>query len=201
MNLDLLVKELKEKHNCHTIILYGSYFDNSYNKNSDIDIICVIDKGESYTDARLIDNIFLDGWIYTEKDLENIEDWYHLKDSKLLLDEKGFGKLFLAKIKEISDTVEIDLKKLEHEFTWSLKMLKRIQLEDEEGLYRKFWLLKDLLEYYFMVRGIRFKGSKKSFIYLKNNDLEIYDLFSFVYKNTCDYNKIERLIKKVFKKE
>ena len=87
MNQDLylpdLIAEMVEKHNCHTIILYGSRAENTHNPQSDIDIACFTKNGESYTDCRLRQDLFLDAWIYPEQETANIEIF--LKLIKILL--------------------------------------------------------------------------------------------------------------------
>ena len=67
---DKLIDELVSRHNCHTIILYGSYADGSCTQESDIDVICFTDYREAHTDARLWNGIFLDAWVYPVAALE-----------------------------------------------------------------------------------------------------------------------------------
>ena len=88
LNIDLLAKELKQKHHCHTIILYGSYADNTHNENSDIDIICIKKDGEHYKDARLWNDIFLDVWIYPEDKLQNLDEFIHIALNMLTSEKK-----------------------------------------------------------------------------------------------------------------
>lgn len=198
INFDLLVDELKKKHNCHTVILYGSYADNTHTENSDIDIICIGSNVEKNKDARDWSGLFLDAWVYPEDEFENLEDFLHLAGGKVLTEENYFGTLLLEKINSFPDEVEIDENEVTHIHTWCKKMLKRAQVKDIEGNYRKNWLTQDLLMIYFNVRGIRFKGSKKSFEYLKANDYVNYVLFEEIYQDNNDLVKLENLVKSVF---
>ncbi|MGH4119834.1 nucleotidyltransferase family protein [Clostridium sp.] len=42
--LENIINYLKEQYNCHSIILYGSFANDTYTDESDIDIICFCDK-------------------------------------------------------------------------------------------------------------------------------------------------------------
>ncbi|MEK7435212.1 MAG: nucleotidyltransferase domain-containing protein [Cyanobacteriota bacterium] len=201
--IETLTKELKEKHKPHTIILYGSYADNTFNENSDIDIICIKKDGEHYKDARLWNDIFLDVWIYPEDKLQNLDEFIHIAIGKVLYQEDTFGNDFINKLKTALLKPIEEFTKNEEDFSyiWSKKMIRRSKVDDIEGNYRKNWLINDLLSmYYFQVRKIRPMGIKKNLIYLKNNDFPMYQLFNEVYSNTYDFDKIDLLIDKVFLK-
>lgn len=201
LNIDLLAKELKQKHHCHTIILYGSYADNTHNENSDIDIICIGSNVLKATDSRYIDGVFLDAWVYPEESLENFEDFLQLANGKVLIEEDNYGTLLLAQINSISDELFVEPEEINHLKVWCEKMLKRAELGDIEGNYRKNWLAQDLLSIYFNIRGIRYKGSKKSFQYLKENDYLTYMLFEEIYKNINDLSLLRKLVDSVFQLE
>lgn len=198
IDFDVLAQELKVKHNCHTIILYGSYADSTHNENSDVDIVCIGESVEKNKDARDWNGLFLDAWVYPEDEVENVEAFLHLAGGKVLAEENHFGTLLLEKINSFPDEVEIDENEVNHIHMWCKKMLQRAQVKDIEGNYRKNWLTQDLLMIYFDVRGIRFKGPKKSFQYLKANDYVNYVLFEEIYQDNNDLVKLSNLVKSVF---
>jgi hypothetical protein len=60
---------------------------------------------------------------------------------------------------------------------WLEKMLTRAVKGDAEGDYRRHWLLKDILEIYFVLRGTWYFGPKKSLAMLQDQNPEHFDVF------------------------
>ena len=97
-----LTQELIKKHNCHTIILYGSRADNTDNAESDIDILCFRESCEKYQDACFWQDLYLDTWIYPDSDIEHLEEFLRVLDGKILFEENNFGSKLLDEVKHLS---------------------------------------------------------------------------------------------------
>src|SRR5215218_4647738 len=73
MNHDPLIgqiaDELRTKHGCHTIILYGSRARGDQRPNSDYDLLGIRDGGEKIRDARVWHDVYLDLFIYPQQAL------------------------------------------------------------------------------------------------------------------------------------
>jgi mannose-6-phosphate isomerase-like protein (cupin superfamily) len=127
--LSNLISEMLEKHNCHSIILYGSRADNSHNEQSDIDIVCFTENSDSYTDCRLRDGIFLDAWIYPESYISNLEHFLKLINGKVLIQKDKFGEDLLEKVKEL---FERGSEKLSAKIDKQFKAAKKLGFADEQ---------------------------------------------------------------------
>ena len=180
---------LVNKYNPHTIILYGSRARGDATETSDIDIACFCDDIVETKDARLFHDVYLDAWIYPTSYMESVPpEALRFSEGILLLDKKSCGVHYLLAVQERLkrgpeklSTVDRD-----HQVKWIHKMLKRIRAGDLEGNYRKSWLRFQLLESYFTLRDLWFLGDKRSFIWLKENDLNAYQLFANLYSDTSD---------------
>lgn len=199
INYPSIIKEINKEVKCHTFILYGSRADNTSNLDSDIDILCIKDKGESYQYSKVINGYFVDAWVNNIYDLSNTPDFLKILGGKVLIEKNDIGKKILDEVKNMYENTSTGFSQLEinNLKLWSDKMINRAKKADIEGNYRKTWLANDLLEIYFNVRNIWYLGSKKSFVWLKTNDPFTYDLFDKLYKETSLIN-LEIVIKKVF---
>lgn len=198
---DALVKYLREKYNCHSIILYGSYAAGDYSNESDIDIVCFCDNTNKKNDMSVIYNRQLDAWIYDTREMSKYDRFLHIKDGEVLLDERNMcSKLLLEIDKKITkgpkllSTDEINFNK-----AWLLKMLNRTRKDDIEGNYRYHWLLTDSLEIYFNIRGIWYFGPKKSLKWLYDNDRDAYYLFQDALSINGSFTKVNKLIEHIIK--
>lgn len=202
-DLSLLISEMKEKHKCHTIILYGSRANNTHNENSDIDIVCFVNEGKAYTDTKKWNGIFLDAWIYSEEDAKNIHEFLKLLNGKVLYQKDDFGEILLDKIYEYYEKGPKKLPDSERQLriTWCLKTFKRIKYNDIEGNFRKIWLAHDLLAIYFELRDLWYLGSKRSFSWLKENEPQMYNLFENLYSPGGIDKFLEETLNKVLENQ
>jgi len=206
MNLDPLlekfVQEIRETHGCHTAILYGSRARGDFNDFSDYDLMGVRKGGEKYREARLVDGFYLDLFIWPEDELkEPSEDHLYMKDGLVLFESASFGTNFLVQLKNLYRTEPKKLPKDEKEVrkVWFKKMLDRARLDDIEGKYRATWLLFLCLEDYFLMRDLRFEGSKASFKWLQDNDQKIFRLYQSALDRPTQLNLIEALAENVYR--
>ncbi len=184
------VEYLQEKFQPEIVFLYGSRSRGDYEPESDVDLMCFCESPSQSKEARLIDGIFLDSWLYNFADMDPAKDnFLCLLDGQCLVDSEGRGKEFLNRIKQRfeqgpdAQTAENN----EHSIQWVNKMIERITRRDIEGNYRQQWLLVDLLPIYFQLRNKWYMGSKKSFQWLKINDEKAFKLFDIALKAPQDH--------------
>ncbi len=199
MENNIIVKSkeyLKQKFSCHSIILYGSFVDGSYNNESDIDIICFSDNKDSQNDTSMIEGWQLDAWIYNTVKMEKPEELLRINEGKIILDEKNLCEKLLQDINKFFNkgSKKLTLEEIAFQKNWLKKMLKRSKLGDIEGNFRYYWMLVDSLEIYFAIKGLRYIGPKKSLLWLKNNDIDGYKLFDNALKPNSSFEDIEKLI-------
>ena len=187
---------LVNKYGCHLIILYGSYASGDYTVESDIDVVCFADDVGAKNDTTLLRGRQLDAWIYSSDTMNNIEQYLHISNGKVIFDQRELGSGFLHLIAEQHEKEPEPLGKEQKQFlkSWLQKMLKRSTKGDPEGEYRFHWMLTDSLEIYFKIRGLRYMGPKKSLKWLNQNDTYTYNLFTRALDRRATSSDVERLI-------
>jgi predicted nucleotidyltransferase len=70
---DKVKKNLIQKYNCQTKILYGSYSRGDFTEESDLDIVCFSDITEEKNDVESFEGKQLDVWIYKTEKMDNPE--------------------------------------------------------------------------------------------------------------------------------
>ncbi len=181
--LKAIVQELRTAYGCHTILLYGSRARAEQDSGSDYDVAGIREAGEVIHDARLFQGGYLDAFIYSEKDLEPLKpEMIRLRSAVILVEKGDDGTRLIARAAELFKAGPKPLR--EDEATalraWIGKMLVRISRggpEDVEANYRRVWLLHDLLEIYFKLRGTWYLGPKESLAWLRSNDAATYRAF------------------------
>jgi len=195
--LNEIIDYLKNHHQVHTIILYGSRARDEATTTSDYDIIAIRKQGNFERDCQLFKGFYLDAFIYPEKAVKNPDSFMiRIKDGIVLCQNKNVGADLLKKIKKIfkqGPDKTPDWEK--HEiFMWLRKMFQRAQMNDVEGHFRMHWLLHDLLECYFKLRDLWYLGPKESFQWLKQHDMICYKAFKEALKPNAKFAAIENLI-------
>lgn len=186
---------LKNKYNCHSIILYGSFANDTYTDESDIDIICFCDNTSNQNDTNEICGRQLDTWIYDTSMMGKYEELSRISDGKILLDERNLCYKLLNAINEfITSEKKLTIEEITFQKNWLKKMINRAKKGDIEGNFRYHWILVDSLEIYFLIKGLRYLGPKKSLIYLKNNDQLTYKFFDEALGINSQFEKVEELV-------
>jgi len=197
--LEDLVQELREKHGCHTVILYGSRARGDNRENSDIDVFCINDLGDSTTDARLWRGLYLDAWIVPQQAISDPANYLHLRDGKILYEENGVGSRLLEWVRKRFEEGREPMSqgKYEHYLLWFQKMLKRSSSGDVEANYRRHWMLVDLLQVYFEAQGEWYLGCKLSFEWLQENQPEMYRFFEQIYRPGATQAELEEGVENI----
>jgi hypothetical protein len=164
-----LIDELRDKHGAHTIILYGSHARGAATKESDVDAAAFADGATIERDARVWNGVYLDAFIYpTSVARAPNADLLKLRGGRVLLDERGLADPLLEQLDALDQAGPPPLAASEKQMrrVWARKMLGRIDRGDLESNYRRHWLLYQLLEDYFDLRGQWFRGPKLAFAQL-----------------------------------
>ena len=182
---------------CHTVILYGSRARGEATATSDYDIIAIRDTGNIERDCRIFSGAYLDIFVYSEDMIKEPDaSLIRIKDGIVLCQKDNLGDELLDKVKAIFNAGPSKTPAWQkHEMnTWVFKMLDRTTQADIEGNFRLHWLLHDLLECYFKLRDAWYLGPKKSFQWLKMNDMETYAAFDEALKPNAKYETIKKLV-------
>lgn len=199
--LKMIVTELITQRNCHTVILYGSRARGDFTSTSDYDVAGISKNGERQRIARFDkeNNVYLDLFVYPESDFLEIEQEHlNMSEGIVLIDSNEFGKKLITKLMLlVNEPEKIKDDEIQARKVWYKKMLLRATNRDLEGKYRHIWSIFSILEDYFVFRGLRYQGPKKSFQYLESNDQETLSFFQDALLNTNDIQSLERLIVKI----
>jgi len=195
-----LVREIVERHGCHTVVLYGSRALGAATPESDWDMLGIREGGEATRDARLVDGVFLDAFIVPERDVVGAgANFLHVRGGIAVLDPRGIGARLVA---DAAAALALPPKGLpEAEIAarraWCQKMLGRMTRGDVEANYRRAWLLFDLLELYFVFRGRHYLGPKESFRWLAEHDAPAYEAFSAALAPGAPSSAVAALVSRV----
>jgi hypothetical protein len=195
-----LVDELVRSHGCHTVILYGSRARGDATPSSDYDVAGLREGGEPARDARLVGGRYLDAFIYPDtRSAAPDEALLHLRGGRVLLERDGHGSRLLGGLELVFARGPKPLAPGEAELrrTWARKMLERIARDDLEARYRRTWLLFELLEYHFALRGRWYLGPKQSFAWLAEHEPSAHAAFSAALEPGAPLAEIAALVELV----
>lgn len=195
--LVLIVKELQEMHGCHTVILYGSRARGDATDASDYDVLGVRESGDMFRDAKLWNGVYLDTFVYPEKDLlEPNHGMLDMRLGKILIQQNDFATQFFARLEMIYQAGPKKLRADEIQAirTWHEKALARIRIGGIQGNLRRAELVPALLEHFFTTRGEWYRGPKASFQCLKENDAELYQAFETALEPNASLAVLEKLV-------
>lgn len=183
-DIERVALDVMAAHGCHTAILYGSWARGQATPQSDVDILYVREHGPAFRDARVVDGIYLDAFIYPEADLASPEPaLLRVLGGRVIREANGFGIGLLARLQDLHARgpapMPDDLRQVT--LLWSHKMLDRFWGQSGlEPQYRRMQLLLQSLEDYFALRGTWFPGPKEAFAWLGEHDIATYQRFDRV---------------------
>lgn len=202
MNFDAaLVDELRRVHAIHTVILYGSYVRGDATSESDIDVAGFADTSEILRDARIWNGRYLDGFVYPTSKLVDppVEEMLKFRFARVLCDERDLAKPFLAAVGALDRRGPAPLSEPEARMrrVWAKKMLGRIRRDDIEGRYRRHWLLYQLLEDHFALRGAWYRGPKDALATLRDEAPSTFTAFERALDPAAPPEALEALVEHV----
>lgn len=173
LTLNAIVRLLKIKYRCHTVVLYGSRARGQTTSTSDYDVIGVCRRGERTRIAKKHNDRYWDVFVYSEKDLLKLGD-QHLswKNARILYQSGHYGSNLLKRIQKLlkKPFKRHPLYEVRATRAWAQKELDRCRAGDVQGLYRRAEFQNALIDHYFFIRQKRFWGPKEGFAWIKEND-------------------------------
>jgi hypothetical protein len=130
---------------------------------SDIDVAGFADIPATMRDARVWNGRFLDAFVYlTALAQAPGPDFLKLCGGQVLLDKRQLAASLLERLGALDREGPPPLPESEIQMrrVWARKMLLRVRLDDVEAHYRRHWLLYQLLEDFFALRGEPHRGPK-----------------------------------------
>jgi hypothetical protein len=199
--LNSIILELVDKHNCHTVFLYGSRARGLQTATSDYDVTGICKKGEKIRIAKKQDGFFWDVFVYPEGELKTLgEDHFSWKGAKIIYSRNDYGKKLISRLKKLlknpyekQPQYQIDVLKI-----WASKQFERCSKNDIQGLYRRVEFLNALIDHYFMVRQKRFLGPKAGFAWLEKHDPLTYKYIKRSLKDPSHLNNLKSAAKRVY---
>jgi hypothetical protein len=176
--LDRLCAYLREQFSCVTAILYGSRARGDWDASSDIDVIAFGTAHDTGHIAHRWQNLFLDLFLYPPGTKPE-HDWLRIHDGRVLFQQGCEGDEVLAATNDmfVSGPKKMSPSDAQTTRLWLDKMIARAEKGDVEGNYRRHWLLKEILEIYFLLRGRWYLGPKKSLTLLQEQSPEHFEVF------------------------
>lgn len=172
-----IVSTLREKHGCHSALLYGSRARGDATEISDYDVLGITAHGPRRQLAKRIRGTFWDLFVYPERELtparlrtnERALSW---KNAVVLFEEGTKGTHLVKRLRAL---VALPFKPApDDEITalkvWFHKQLERIEYGGITGHARRAELHAQLISDYFVVHKMRYGGPKEALAWLEEND-------------------------------
>lgn len=200
--VERIIHDVVVQHGCHTAILYGSYARGDATPESDVDLLCVREDGAAARDARIVDGVYLDAFMYPESALATPDrELLRILGGRVIVERDGFGTALLASVKAFHDRGPGALPDDERRaiLVWSRKTLERARSGGGiEGGYRRAQLLLQALEDYFALRNTWFLGSKAAFAWLAEHDEKVHSSFERALSDGSDDRALAELVERVY---
>ena len=180
-DIERIALGVMEVHGCHTMILYGSRARGDATPQSDLDLMCIREDGPAIRDARVVEGLYIDGFVYPESAFATLEPALLRALGGVVIRERdGFGTALLTRIRELDGRGPVPLREDERQVlkVWSHKMLDRFRGDHGlEAQYRRMSLLVQALDDYFSLRNTWTMGPKQGFPWLLQHDASAHAVF------------------------
>lgn len=208
--LAAIVTELRERHGCHTVVLYGSRAYGEHTDSSDYDVVGIRPSGPGVPaelhDARelpALDGAYLDAFILAESAaFDERPGAIRYRHGVVLAEKDGRGERLIEFASELfrKGPKKLDAVETKTLRTWVTKTVARIARggsDDLEANYRRAWLLYELPEIYFKLRGRWYLGPKEGFAWLRENDAATHSLFELALSPSSSRGTLRMLAERV----
>ncbi|MCX6116227.1 MAG: nucleotidyltransferase domain-containing protein, partial [Proteobacteria bacterium] len=199
--LSTIVRTLRVKYKCHTVVLYGSRARGLQTSTSDYDVFGVCRRGKKFRIAKQQNGFYWDVFVYSEKDLVNLSDeHFSWKNARVLYQEGSYAKDLMSRLDKLlskpfqkQPKTEINVLKV-----WAQKELDRCRIDDIQGLYRRVELLNAFVDHYYFIRQKRFWGPKAGFEWIRKHDPDVYQMILKSLKDPSNTNLLVAAASKVY---
>lgn len=197
-----LADRVAAEHGAHTAILYGSWARGDATAESDVDLLLVRTDGPSVRDARVIDGVHLDAFVYPDSAVASAEpSLLRLLGGRVLKELNGSGQALLGRVAKLEARGPTPLPPDQRAVLalWSRRTLERSRTQSgPEADYRRTVLLMQALEDYFSLRNRWFFGSKAAFAWLRRNEPAAFAAFEAALRRGAGDAEIAALVEVVY---
>lgn len=178
-----IINYLLETYAPEAVIVYGSYAAGDAGDHSDFDALVITDRAAGRQhDGTCVGHTLLDVFLYPPETFcgdYDPEEFLQICDGKILLDREGRAEALMDRVRDYAASRPRKTEQeLRQALAWCEKMLDRTLREDAEGYYRWHWLLTDSLSIYCDVRGVLYRGPKKTLRYMEETDRSAFELYA-----------------------
>lgn len=164
--MENILEYLTQTYHPLSIIVYGSYANNTNNLNSDFDALVITDHSDQCHDTSHIDGIPLDVFVYPRTFFEgdfDCEAVIQIFDGLIVLDHDGLGAAVQSRVlTHLENRLCKTKNEMQSSIDWCAKMAERVKRGDAEGLFRWHWVLIDSLEIFCDLMQQPYFGPKKA---------------------------------------
>lgn len=189
IELKKILNYIDKKYKPLSVILYGSYSNQTNNLNSDFDALVISSNNIQYHDTSFIEDIQLDVFIYPSDYFKQdypIDDFIQIFDGKIIKDTNNLAKELQTKVLTyLQNLPHKKEEEIQAELDWCTKMLSRVERNDPEAMFRWHWLLIDSLEIFCDKTHQVYLGPKKT---LKWMEKKYPEALSYYSKALYDFN-------------
>ncbi len=195
-DLQKIIHYLSTRFHSHTIILYGSRAGNDFRSNSDYDLLCIREHGHRVREIINLENIAIDLIVDNEAIIEKPFDTLYLWQSKILKDEKDFGKTLTENNRKLLSNPpeampENRIKQRKKQIIDELTYIKEISVV---GQYRRHEIFVKLRTLYLSLNCIWDLGDKHTFTEMRLKNYAVFCLFEKAMRPDASIEDIKELV-------
>lgn len=197
IKLEKILNYIDEQYKPLSVVLYGSYSNQTNNLNSDFDALVISSNNIQYHDTSFIDDIQLNVFIYPDdyfKHAYPIEEFIQIFDGKIIKDTDNLAKNLQTNVLNyLQNQPHKTKEEIQAELDWCTKMLARVKRNDTEAMFRWHWLLIDSLEIFCDITHQAYLGPKKTLKWMEEKQPEAFNYYKKALYD-LDRNSLENWI-------
>jgi hypothetical protein len=196
-DIEAVARALRERHGCHTAVLYGSHARGDASAQSDLDICGFAAVSATIRIAGPWRGTWLDAFVHPQAMLDEPRvELLSLRGGVVLFERDGAATRLLRELDDLHarGPEPLSADEIAARRQWAWKMLERAGRGDPEGHFRRAWLLTALLEDYFHVRGLWYLGPKNALAYVRVHEPLLCQAFEAALEPSAGLAAIERAV-------